>query len=1028
MLRKLLKEICKHKAIEKLEKSFTKKGVEIKIVNNSAISLIIMSLHNLNNGAVGIICNNEKKTGELKKDLIENYKEKSLFLDDYKTDINSVQGFISEERENYERGIIKLQNKEPLIYITNDEALKYSIEGGENREIEIETNKKINKKELVEKLLELGLEETDKCIGKNMFSVRGGIIDIYPITKRNPFRIELFGNQVESLRIFDPNTQQSTEKIKKTIINYSSTNTNKEKPIKLEEIFNRNIKKILYITKESIKSNKYKNENLKLYVEDIDFKNLTKKLKNDKIKEIAKRNRNTFIFNPGKRETIEDGGVFETGKGLDSSFEIPDLGIACVSLGRISIKTEKIRYSNKINNLDEIKWGDFLVHQDYGIGIYRGLTLVTSGKQEEENIKIEYAEGGNVFVPINKFSRVHKYVGAIGSKVNISKLGTGAWEKQKLATKKSAESIVEHLIGLYKTKSEPRGFKYVWDSEIMEKLGKSFPHTETPDQLRSIKDVYNDMKKKTPMDRLLYGDVGYGKTEVAIRAGMFAITSNKCVFLLTPTTILSDQHYIACKNRLEPLGVNVALLSRFKTKKEQLKIIENIRINKVDMVIGTHRLLSGDVPVENLGLLIVDEEHRFGVKNKEEIRKLKSGVDVLTLTATPIPRTLQQSLVGIRNTSKIETAPQSRLPIKTYIKHFDWDFLGQIIKQELVRGGQIYFLHNDIKSLPFVLDKINEMIPDAKAVIAHGKTPSKELEKNILSFFDGGVDILICTTIIESGLDVQNANTIIINNAQNFGLSQLYQIRGRVGRAEKQGYCYLCIPRGVKLLPDAFQRLSTLEHHTKLGSGYNIATKDLEIRGAGNLFGYEQSGQILKVGFELYNKILMDTVVEKRGIKTKKGKEKIIISFGGSAHIEESFMPLIEDRLYFYQEIAKTQTTSGLVLVKNEVIDRFGQLPTPIKNLFKISRVQCLFYDYPVLKCKIDPGQTVLLIGDIGGRVDGGVFLKTLCDFFVEKNRILSYKNKNGLTLQLSYDTISYDDSFSFLEELVNLFSGVFSR
>ena len=369
-----------------------------------------------------------------------------------------------------------------------------------------------------------------------------------------------------------------------------------------------------------------------------------------------------------------------------------------------------------------------------------------------------------------------------------------------MLTKKSTDAVVRDLVRLYASRSKPRGFVYNPDIEILSELIKSFQHKETPDQALAIKEVLNDLKSPQPMDRLLYGDVGFGKTEVALRAIVAVVSSGRCAFFLAPTTVLSDQHFITCKNRLDPIGINVELLSRFRTKKDQTKILSNLKNKKIDVLVGTHRLLSGDVSINNLGLLVVDEEHRFGVKNKEKIKTLRAGVDVLTLTATPIPRTLQQSLVGLKNTSKIETPPTSRRPIKTQVKFFDWGAISKIIKTELSRGGQVYFVHNDITSLSFYKEKLVSLFPNIRIDVAHSKVASQRLEKIVLAFFKGKVDVLVCTSIIESGLDIPNANTIIINQAQNFGLSQLYQIRGRVGRGSRRAHCYLCVPKNHQLL------------------------------------------------------------------------------------------------------------------------------------------------------------------------------------------------------------------------------------
>ena len=422
----------------------------------------------------------------------------------------------------------------------------------------------------------------------------------------------------------------------------------------------------------------------------------------------------------------------------------------------------------------------------------------------------------------------------------------------------------------YIQKNTKRSFSYEKENDLDGVLSSSFSFVETPDQKKAFDDVFEDMNSEEPMDRLISGDVGFGKTEVAIRAMFKAFLSNKVSVLLCPTTILADQHFITCKERLAQFGVSVSLLSRFKTKKEQLKTLSMVKLGQVDILIGTHRLLSKDVQISNLGLLVIDEEHRFGVNHKEKIRSFKNNVDVLTLTATPIPRTLQQALVGLKNLTTIKTPPTSRKPINTFVKYFNWSLVFSHIQKEVNRRGQVYFLYNDIKGIPFVVKKIKDRFPEKTVVGASGKMDSKNLEEVVLAFFDGFIDVLVCTTIIESGLDVTNANTIIIHNAQNFGLAQLYQIRGRVGRGKRQASCLLLIPHGKKLEKDSYNRLKAIEKNTALGSGHAISQEDLEIRGSGSLFGYKQSGHISAVGFEMYCDLLRDEInIKKNQKKTK---------------------------------------------------------------------------------------------------------------------------------------------------------------
>ncbi|MFL3007561.1 MAG: DEAD/DEAH box helicase, partial [Candidatus Neomarinimicrobiota bacterium] len=465
-------------------------------------------------------------------------------------------------------------------------------------------------------------------------------------------------------------------------------------------------------------------------------------------------------------------------------------------------------------------------------------------------------------------------------------------------------------------KTTSRNFSYEKENDLDNVLSSSFSFVETPDQKKAFQDVFEDMNGETPMDRLVSGDVGFGKTEVAIRAIFKAFLSNKVSALLCPTTILADQHFITCRERLSQFGVSISLLSRFKTKKEQSETISLVKQGKIDVLIGTHRLLSKDVEISNLGLLVIDEEHRFGVTHKEKIRSFKNNVDVLTLTATPIPRTLQQALVGLKNLTTIKTPPISRKPINTYVKYFNWSLVFSHIQKEINRGGQVYFLYNDIKSIPFAVKKIKDRFPKKTVVGASGKMDSKNLENTVLGFFDGFIDVLVCTTIIESGLDVTNANTMIINNAQNFGLAQLYQIRGRVGRGKRQASCLLLIPPKKKLEKDSYNRLRAIEQNTALGSGHIISQKDLEIRGSGSLFGYKQSGHISVVGFEMYCDLLREEVNNKKNLKNKTDQPVLVMNT--EIEIPTSYIKKEQIRIDYYYQISKTRKNKDLEkVVKN---------------------------------------------------------------------------------------------------------------
>ncbi len=1003
----------------------------------SAQSVFLSTLFDDTKKSFAVICEEENISKSIYTDCANLLGDSAFHFPEILDDTTSVPGFVSQDHVAFTESFNALSAKKRGIYIASNHAVKRSTQSPEESveaSISFRVGSVVRREDILERLTLWGYEQVDHSSAPNTFSLRGGILDIFPMYSHNPVRIEFFGDQIESIRIFNPQSQLSEgERLRFKL--FPTIRDDEGSSIKLFDSLNNYCDFVLYITHEDI-TFLDGGESHDVFAESIHLNGLSSEVQHKTVDTYihSKKPNAVYLFNPAGRTFYPSGEIKEIQSALGGGFALPSLGIVClVAPGRTRVRTFKTRHLRKgirqenISSLTDLNWGDYLVHQDYGIGIYRGLETVGGESNHEENIRIEYANSASVYVPVNRFNRVHKYIGLGDSTPKLSRLGSGSWEKQKAITKKSAQEVVEHLIGLYQARSNPRGFRYTNEDELLHKLEESFPFQETEDQLSAIENINEDLNKPVPMDRLVYGDVGFGKTEVAIRAAMRVVVSGRAVFFLSPTTVLSDQHYITCKNRLGPLGVNVELLSRFRTKKEQSSIVERLHKNNIDVVVGTHRLLGDDIPVSNLGLLIVDEEHRFGVKHKEAIRQLKNRVDVLTLTATPIPRTLQQSLVGIRDTSKIETPPQERLPIQTFVKRFDWTFVKDVMQTEINRGGQVYFLHNDINSLPFLLEKVQEYFPHARVAIGHGQMPSRALEKTILSFFSGDIDILLCTTIIESGLDVPNANTIIINNAHMFGLAQLYQIRGRVGRGEKQAYCYLCVPSGMKLLPDAYQRLKAIEYYSALGSGYSIAMKDLEIRGAGNLFGYEQSGQISKVGFELYNKILTQAVRENHGGETGIEKEKLAVVYAGSAQIENDYMPMVQDRLYFYQKLSETKTVAQLDEIRTELRDRFGPIPKVAEDLFKVSSIQCSLYQYPISKCTINSASTSFVLDAVPGEMDPQQFFESLQTTL--NNYPHPFRIETGKTgaLIVSFKTQSISDSFSLAQKFGELFSRIIS-
>jgi transcription-repair coupling factor (superfamily II helicase) len=583
-------------------------------------------------------------------------------------------------------------------------------------------------------------------------------------------------------------------------------------------------------------------------------------------------------------------------------------------------------------DLQELKKDDLIVHNDHGIGQYGGLAKMNIDGVTNDFLIVIYKGGDKLYLPVDRMGVVQKYMGVEGVVPVLDTLGGKSWERVKSRVKKSAEKIAGELLKLYARRKVDRGHSFSPADNYVQDFEAGFAYEETADQQKAIEDVISDMQKPTPMDRLVCGDVGYGKTEVALRAAFMAVNDGKQVAILVPTTILAEQHYETFRNRFERYPVNVACLSRFRSPRVQRTIIEELKAGKTDIVIGTHRLVQKDVAFNDLGLLILDEEQRFGVKHKEKLKAFRSTVDVLALTATPIPRTLHLSLVGVRDISIISTPPEFRKSIMTYISEFDDAVIADAITKELRRRGQIFFVHNNIRSIEKVAAKIRRLVPEVRLAVAHGRMDEDELEQVMFLFMNREIDMLVCTTIIESGLDIASANTIIVNRADRFGLSQMYQLRGRVGRADEQAYAYLLIPHESLLGRDAQKRLKVLMEHSDLGAGFQIAMSDLKIRGGGSILGASQSGHIAAVGYDMFLKLMETAVRELKGEETIEPLEPEI-NVSVSAFLAESYIPDIDQRMSAYRRLAKMIELQQIADFKAELLDRFGPLPEEAANL-----------------------------------------------------------------------------------------------
>ena len=874
--------------------------------------------------------------------------------------------------------------------------------------IKLSKNQEYSVSDLIEKLYSIGYTREVIVNKTGEIAIRGFVLDIYPINKQNPVRIEFWGDTIDSIRIFDIDTQLTIEEINdieitpnseflvnKNLDNYAIKQKNLIKYGEVDSLVNYFDKVIVIFDNYKQIKNSYEllkkdifNYNIDLkndvqtkymhdlddikplnikYIEDFDEEiNCVKNTKNYISYEIEPFNKNladlkkilnkyikdnfTIIICVSNRyqiNKIEDNlslnfiitnenEIFDNKiniiiKNINKGFIFNNY----IFISETELFNRKVEYINyksnfkigkKIRDINKLNIGDYIVHNIHGIGKYIGLKTLTKNNLKKDYLTLEYRGGDKLYIPVEKMELISKYSSNEGIVPKINKLGTSEWEKIKYKTRKRIEDIASKLLALYAKRETSKGFAFVNDNEQELEFIKDFKHQDTIDQMKVTEEIKKDMESSKPMDRLLCGDVGYGITEVAFRAMFKAVLSGKQVAFLCPTTILSNQHYNNAIDRFKNFAVNIVLLNRFVSHKDLQKIKSELKEGKVDIVIGTHRILSDDIEFKDLGLLVIDEEQRFGVKHKEKIKSYKNNIDVLTLSATPIPRTLQMSMSGIRNLSLIETPPVNRYPVQTYVLEENNNIIKDAIYKELSRNGQVFILYNNISDMDNKLEEMKRLIPDAKIVIAHGKMTKNELENIMLKFINKEYDILLCTTIIETGIDIPNVNTLIIIDADRFGLSQLYQIRGRVGRSNKIAYCYLMYNKGKILSDVAMKRLSAIREFTELGSGFSIAMRDLSIRGAGDILGSEQAGYIDTIGIELYLKMLEEEVNKLKGIENveKIEKEQPVIEV--STSIDDSYIPDEEMKIEIHKKINTIDSYDKLIEVKKELEDRFGHL------------------------------------------------------------------------------------------------------
>ena len=938
------------------------------------------------------------------------------------------------------RAIAEKKKEEPVTVITTMDAFLDGIispdEIQKNR-IHITGEDTVDLTKLEQDLTALGYERESQIEAPGQFAVRGGIIDVFPLAEEMPVRIELWGDEIDSIRMFDAKSQRSIENISEitiypasencfgnnglvsflkyfpeneTLLFYDEPHRLQETAETVEAEYTESLKNRadagmkeegeeelrVFQTKDIISEmNRYSGIGLttleskcglfkvrSVYTVQAkgvnpynnSFELLTRDLKRLKrngyrvvllsgsrtrAKRLAEDLRDydlSSFYSEDMQREVKPGEIMAAYGYASEGYEYPMLKFVVISesdiFGRKKKKKKRKKYEGqRIQDFAELKPGDYVVHENHGIGVYKGIEKIEVEKIVKDYMKIVYAEGGVLYIPVAQMDLIQKYAGADAKKPRLNKLGTIQWGKTKSQVKKAVQIVAKDLVELYAVRQQSEGFVYGPDTVWQKEFEEMFPFEETDDQLQAIEDTKHDMESKKIMDRLICGDVGYGKTEIAIRAAFKAVQEGKQVVCLVPTTILAQQHYNTFVQRLKEFPVRIDLLCRFRSAAEQKKTIEDTKKGFVDILVGTHRVLSKDVVFKDLGLLIIDEEQRFGVTHKEKIKKLKENIDVLTLTATPIPRTLHMSLIGIRDMSVLEEAPNERMPIQTYVMEYNDEMVREAITRELARDGQVYYVYNRVNDIADVAGRIQSLVPDANVAFAHGQMKERELEDIMYDFINGDIDVLVSTTIIETGLDIPNANTMIIQDADRFGLSQLYQLRGRVGRSNRMAYAFLLYQRDKLLKEVAEKRLSAIREFTDLGSGIKIAMRDLEIRGAGNLLGEAQSGHMEAVGYDLYCKMLNEAVRQLKG-----GPEAetftTLIDLNVDAYIPEYYIKNEYQKLDIYKRIAAIESEEELEDMTEELIDRFGEPPKAVLNLLAIARLKAMAHQAYITEIK----------------------------------------------------------------------------
>jgi transcription-repair coupling factor (superfamily II helicase) len=1006
----------------------------------------------------------------------------------------------------------KIIKNDTYILVTSAEALVEKMpapELFEEASVLIEKGQNYEPDMLKAQLLDQGYQSVRFVDRPGEFAMRGGILDVYPFSGEYPVRLEFFGNEVDSIREFDPDSQRSVsfldearfvpdvnelgeQRISALDIVDEDALIVKHNPglirANLKEHFEK-AEKAYQEHLEDVDEDDQLPEPVHMYLDATTFEtdlinhptllvgsfgseivadgtyrlnakpqpefNAQIKLLRQNIEELSSQGYDVFILcdNEGQRDRFEEL-LGEQGpdmryhlsiETIHEGFILPQAGLAVYTdhqiFDRYHRPTVKRRRKKSggisFKQLQDLNRGDYVVHVDYGIGKFMGFRKIEVKGVEQESVVLQYQESSTLYVNVSSLHKLQKYSGKEGTQPRMTKLGSGEWARKKAKTKKKVKDIARDLIELYAKRKMQKAYAFDPDNAWQTEMEARFEYEETPDQASAIEAVKGDMESETPMDRLVCGDVGFGKTEVAVRAAFKAVMDGKQVGVLVPTTILADQHYKTFKKRMKHFPVQVEAISRFRTRAEQKDIIKRTKAGKVDILIGTHRITSKDIEFKELGLVIIDEEQRFGVQAKERLKELRATVDVLTLTATPIPRTLQFSLMGARDLSIINTPPPNRQPVYTEIHSFNKELIRDAILQEMSRGGQVFFIHNRVKNIESMADMVRNLVPDVRVRFAHGQMTGSQLEKIITDFYNHKFDVLVSTNIVENGIDISNANTMIINRADRFGLAELHQLRGRVGRSQRKAFCYLITPDIQSLTPEARKRLMALEEYSDLGSGFNIAMRDLDIRGAGDILGAEQSGFINDIGFELYTKILNDAVRELKedefkdvfgDVDTsnvlKSDLPDTQVEFDKAALLGSDYVSDNVERLNLYRKLARSVSVEEIEDWKDEITDRFGPLPEAGENLYIAAKIR-LFASYNLLtavrvraeRMWLEAPKQSTKLGELFYEQRFQPLLAKVERYRKDKYKVVQKDNRVRLVIQ---DIDDIEDAAAFLEKITD--------